>query len=73
MESLWAVCVPKEGQAPRTAGHWRGTAEGQWWVPLTLEQEEEAQDGPVQLRFSDAPHVSWVCDRQAASEWKLCP
>ena len=38
-----------------------------------MEQEEEAQDGPVQLRFSDAPHVSWVCDRQAASEWKLCP
>ena len=72
MESLRAVRVPKEGQAPRTAGHWRRTAEGWWWVPLTLEQEE-AQDGPAQLRFSDTPHVSSVCDRQAASEWKLCP
>lgn len=66
------VCVLKERQAPRTAGRRRGAAEGQWQVPLTLEQEE-AQDGPAQLRFSDAPHVSWVGGRQAASVRRLCP
>lgn len=24
-------------------------------------EQQEAQDGPAQLRFSDAPHVSWIC------------
>ena len=56
----------------RGSGSGRGTAEGQWQVPLTLEQEE-AQDGPAQLRFSDAPHVSWDGGRLAAAVWKLCP
>lgn len=39
-------------------------------MPLTLEEEEEAQERPRQLCGTAGPHVSLVGDGQAAG---LCP
>lgn len=54
------LCVSqRRDRRPRSAGHWRGTAED--GVGASTLEQQEAQDGPAQLRFSDAPHVSWIC------------